>query len=117
MPDRVHDWNPPPAEAVALQRELASRIIPRDAFGRVRTVAGVDVGFEDHDKTARGAVTVLDAATLQPREQVVARRPAHFPYIPGLLSFREVPVILQALEQLSRPPETTRLADWLSRSR
>ncbi len=100
-----HDWHLTPAEAVALQRELAGQAVIRDEFGPVRTVAGVDVGFEDRGAVTRGAVALLAADSLELLDHVVARRPTEFPYVPGLLSFREVPVILDALAKLATTPD------------
>ncbi len=111
---RLHAWDLSPREAVALQEELRSRVETRDRLGpvrgsTVRRVAGVDVGFEDDGKVARAAVAVLTPARGSPDlelvEQAVARLPVSFPYRPGLLSFREVPAILAALERLERPPD------------
>ena len=99
------DWILSPKQARAVQEQLRVRVIPRDRLGRVRRVAGVDVGFECGGKVTRAAVVVLSFPALEPLEQAVARRPTTFPYIPGLLSFRELPVILEALGQLSQSPD------------
>jgi deoxyribonuclease V len=76
-----------------------------DDFGELRVVAGVDAGFEDEGATARAAVVVLSFPDLEPVDYAVARGPARFPYIPGFLSFREAPVILDALAMLKAPPD------------
>lgn len=94
-----------PAAAVALQKSLAARIERSDRLPEIRRLAGVDVGFEDGGRTTRAAVAVLDAASLQLVDQAIARRPTEFPYIPGLLSFREVPAMLDALAALATPPD------------
>jgi len=96
-----------PREAVAIQRELAPRVIRRDDFdaGAIRTVAGVDVGFEDGGRITRAAVAVLDYESLAMTAQAMARRPTTFPYVPGLLSFRELPAVLEALDKLQWPPD------------
>lgn len=102
----THRWDVTPREAMAMQVELASRVIDRDELGPVRLVAGVDVGFEgEGNQTARAAVVVLRLPDLAPIDCSVARMPVTFPYIPGLLSFREVPVLLRALEQLNQVPD------------
>lgn len=101
----LHDWDVSPARAVAIQRELRDRVITRDAFGELRRVAGVDVGFEDDGKLTRAAVVVLKLPGLGLVEEAIARQPTRFPYVPGLLSFREVPAVLEALERLSEPPD------------
>jgi deoxyribonuclease V len=99
------DWNLTPAEAIALQRELAPRVLKDDCLGPVRRVAGIDVGFEAGGQVTRAAVAVLDFPSLKLVEQTVARLPTSFPYIPGLLSFREAPAVMAALAQLAVAPD------------
>lgn len=100
-----HAWSVTPAEAVALQQELRHRVITSDDFGPVRWVAGVDVGFEERGRVTRAAVAVLSFPELTLHESAVARRPTIFPYVPGLLSFREIPAVLEALAQLRQMPD------------
>lgn len=76
-----------------------------DDFGDLTTVAGVDAGFEDEGNTARAAVVVLSLPELKPVAYALVRGPATFPYVPGFLSFREAPVIIEALGQLPEPPD------------
>ncbi len=103
---RTHRWDVTPQEAMQIQRELAARVIKQDRLEQIRLVAGVDVGFEGAgNKTARAAVVVLNLADLQPVDSAIARAPVTFPYIPGLLSFRELPVLLRALAQLETTPD------------
>jgi deoxyribonuclease V len=101
----IHPWNVTPAEARAIQESLRQQVITEDLLGRVETVAGVDVGFEDRGATTRAAVVVLSFPQLQLVEQVIASRPTRFPYVPGLLSFREVPAVLDAYEKLQVLPD------------
>ncbi len=111
-----HRWDVSPDEAVEIQRELAQQVVMRDEMGRVRHVAGVDVGFEgEANKTARAAVVVLRYPSLAPVEVAVARMPVVFPYIPGLLSFREIPVVLRAFDRLKIVPDVV-LADGQGRA-
>lgn len=100
-----HPWTLDPAEAVALQRELRARLILTDRLGPVRRVAGVDVGFEADGAVTRAAVAVLRYPELEVLETAIAHRPTTFPYIPGLLSFRELPAVLEALDGLREPPD------------
>ncbi|MCL4396066.1 MAG: deoxyribonuclease V [Chloroflexi bacterium] len=103
---RTHPWSLTPRRAIELQRELAAQIVERDENIDLRLVAGVDVGFEGADnKIARAAVVVLEFSTLVPVEAAVARAPVKMPYIPGLLAFREVPVVLRALRRLRHTPD------------
>jgi len=101
----LHDWDLSPEEAIALQTRLATRLERRDRCDPVTHVAGVDIGFEDGGATTRAAVVVLRWPDLEPVEQVVHREPTRMPYIPGLLSFREIPAALGAFDKLSRRPE------------
>lgn len=88
-----------------MQRELRAHLILTDHLEPVRRVAGVDVGFEAAGTVTRAAVAVLRYPELDVLETAIARRPTAFPYIPGLLSFRELPAVLAALEQLREPPD------------
>ncbi len=94
-----------PKEAVAQQRELAGRVIKENQFDSIEYVAGVDVGFEENKTISRAAAVVLSFPELVPLESGIARRPVTFPYIPGLLAYREVPVVLDALAQLATEPD------------
>lgn len=100
-----HEWDLTAEAAIALQQTLRQAIITTDRLGEVHRVAGVDVGFEDSGNTTRAAVAVLSFPDLQLQEQTIARRPTSFPYVPGLLSFREVPAVLDALEKLKTLPD------------
>lgn len=88
-----------------MQRELRAHLMLTDQLGPVRRVAGVDVGFEADGTVTRAAVAVLRYPELDMLETAIARRPTEFPYIPGLLSFRELPAVLEALEKLREPPD------------
>jgi deoxyribonuclease V len=96
---------PTPAEAIALQRELSARIVLRDDIGEVQRIAGLDCGFEESGRVTRAAVAVLSYPGLTLLEHSLVRMPTAFPYIPGLLSFREAPALLAALEMLETPPD------------
>ncbi len=100
-----HDWDVTPAEAKAIQEKLRDRVETRDRFSRVRRVAGVDVGFKDNGKLTRAAVAVLEFPSLEMETSATATVPTAFPYIPGLLSFREIPAIVAALEGLDALPD------------
>lgn len=100
-----HRWDLTPAEAVELQRELAPRVRTEDCLGEVRLIGGADVGFEEQGRITRAAVVVLALPGLQPVESALVRQPTRFPYVPGLLSFREVPALLAALASLHDKPD------------
>lgn len=98
-------WPTSAAAAVALQQQLRAAVVTEDRLGEVRFVAGIDVGVEDDGRQVRAAVAVLSFPDLRMADQAVARRPASFPYIPGLLSFRELPVVLDAFDRLGLQPD------------
>ena len=98
-----HRWDVAPQEAVAIQQRLRSLVMTENRLGTVRTVAGVDVGFQG--EVAQAAVVVLRYPQLEPMDYVLSQRPVTFPYIPGLLAFREGPVVMDALEQLRTDPD------------
>jgi deoxyribonuclease V len=102
MPVR-HAWNVTPAQAVAIQNRLRGLVERRDRGGRVRRVAGIDIGVKDD--RARAAVVVLDWPSLETVEASVVEQPCRFPYVPGLLSFRECPSILAAFRRLRARPD------------
>jgi deoxyribonuclease V len=100
-----HSWKLTPSGAIALQRRLRARVVRLGMPRRIRHVAGVDVGFEHGGSVTRAAVAVLTFPGLELVDHAVARLPTRFPYIPGLLSFREVPALLAALDRLQIPPD------------
>ncbi|MBD2094602.1 deoxyribonuclease V [Trichocoleus sp. FACHB-591] len=100
-----HAWPATAEEATIIQQQLRGDIIKEDQLGTVQRVAGVDVGFEADGTITRAAIAVLSFPELQLVEHAIARRPTTFPYIPGFLSFREIPAVLDALEQIATPPD------------
>lgn len=103
-PIERHSWQVSPSEGIALQKKLACkiRLKPLPKRYRIRYVAGVDVAFPNRT-TGLAAVSVYDIATDETSAKSVARGPVGMPYIPGLLSFRECPLALQALSKLEGP--------------
>ncbi|MEE4465442.1 endonuclease V, partial [Azotobacter chroococcum] len=96
------DWDGTPAGARLLQQGLAERVVLQDDFPVLRLIAGVDVGFEEGGSITRAAAVLLDADTLELLAERLVRIPTSMPYIPGLLSFRELPAVLCALAELPR---------------
>jgi deoxyribonuclease V len=102
----LHDWNLTPTEAIALQKQLASEVVEHDDLREpIKTVAGIDLGYSEKTNTCRAVVVVLSFPELELIESSEAILPIQFPYVPGLLSFRETPVALKALEQLKTAPD------------
>jgi deoxyribonuclease V len=100
-----HPWAVSPQAAREIQASFADRVETADRVGTVRTVAGVDVGFEADRRVTRAAVALLGYPGLELIDHAVSRRPTQFPYVPGLLSFREVPAVVAALEGLGTLPD------------
>lgn len=103
--DRLHNWNLTPQAAVALQKTLRSEVVSDRPINldAVRLIAGVDVSVKGDESQA--AVVVATFPDFRVVETVSARRPTPFPYIPGLLSFREGPVLEEAFERLQTEPD------------
>jgi deoxyribonuclease V len=103
--DDLKDWPRTIEQAQIVQDQLRDRVILDDRLGEVRWVGGADLGFEEQGTIARAAVVVLSFPELERVEYAIARMPTPFPYVPGFLSFREVPAILQAFRQLQQKPD------------
>ena len=100
---------PPPAteaEAIATQDRLRPQVSSVGAIPvSLRWIAGLDVAYAVNDSRVAGAVTVLDADTLDVIETATVLRPVEFPYVPGLLAFREIPALLDCLAKLTHVPD------------
>jgi len=102
-PRRLHRWDLSPREAIRIQRALAGRLVLAWDGREVTSVAGVDVSVKAG--RARAAIVVLRYPDLEPIEGATAEADAVFPYVPGLLTFREGPVILAAWQRLRSEPD------------
>ena len=100
-----HPWNLSTAEARDTQQRLRSRVETRDRIGDITHVAGADVGIDKRRGLTRAAVAVLKLPELELCDEALENLPTEFPYVPGLLSFREAPAILAALDKVRRLPD------------
>ena len=100
-----HDWNVSYAQAKSIQERLSQMNILDDDFDDVKFVAGTDVGIKPNRNIACGAIVVLRYPELEVVDRAHACMPLEFPYIPGLLSFREVPVLIEAFKKLTVLPQ------------
>jgi len=99
----LHPWEVSPSEAVRIQRDLAALVSREDRLGPLRTIAGADISF---DRThGHAGVIVYRFPELSEVERSSASAPLQFPYLPGLLAFREGPVLLQAFARLTIQPD------------
>lgn len=106
IPSIPGPWPQTAAEAIALQRTLKDQVSLTDQLPTpVNYVAGVDAGFESGGTVTRAAVVVLTFPSLELVDHYLVKCPTSFPYIPGLLSFRELPAILEALSHITLIPD------------
>lgn len=105
IPTSPHQWNVTPKEAVQIQQNLAGQIAHQPLKSKVRTIAGVDSAFSQDGKMCIAGVVLWDMNAKQPLEEHVVFGELTFPYVPGLLSFREAPHVINALRKLSQQPD------------
>jgi deoxyribonuclease V len=98
-------WDLTPREAMRLQEKLRDRVVLEDRFGKIRLVAGADLAFDPETTMAFAGVIVYRFPELEEVERRKARRKLRFPYVPGLLSFRESPVLLEAFARIRGEPD------------
>jgi len=101
----LHSWDISPKDAIALQRDLAGLVRVEPISGPVRTVAGADCAFAAGGREIIAAAVLCDAETMAVLCRSEIRLPCAFPYVPGLLSFREAPAIIEAVGKLSPRPD------------
>lgn len=92
----LHSWNVTPAEAVALQKQLRQQIRIQPLSNEPTTIAGCDISFNKYEETVYAGIVVLRLDTLETMEKVGVVSTATFPYVPGLLTFREGPALMEA---------------------
>ncbi len=100
----LHSWNIPPKEAIDLQRRLASQVVLKPLPEKITLIAGADVGYSQRHNTAVAALATYTFPALEFRELVQLYDEISYPYVPGLLSFREVPLIAQTFQLLQEKP-------------
>jgi deoxyribonuclease V len=105
----LHSWDLTPKEAVALQRELAGRVEAGPALEEWKLIAGGDISYNRFSPTIYAAVVVLRRADMSVVEVQTVVGETSFPYIPGLLSFRESPILLEAFAKLKSRPDVVML--------
>jgi deoxyribonuclease V len=106
---KLHDWNLTPTEAVALQNRLRSEVRIQPLAGEVKLVAGCDISFNRFSDVVYAGIVVLRLPELEIVTSATVVTRARFPYVPGLLSFRETPALLEAWEKLDTAPDIVML--------
>lgn len=102
---RLHSWKVTPREAVQIQLRLRDRVEVTDRFPKICEVAGADIALDLERKIAIAGVIVYSFPEMKEIERVWAKRPLTFPYVPGLLSFREIPTLTAAFAKLKNAPD------------
>lgn len=105
IPPAPHRWHLTPRQAIAVQRRLADRVSTRPPLELPRLIAGLDAAFSRDGRQCIAGVVLWDVGAQVPVEKHVAYKPVTFPYVPGLLSFREAPALLAALRKLHLTPD------------
>lgn len=105
LSDIAHDWDVSPRQAVQIQEELRSRVVLANGFGELARIGGADVAFSRKRGKVYAALVVFDYVTLSLLEVAYGEGEARFPYIPGLLTFREGPVVMEAFGRLRKRPD------------
>ena len=98
-------WKITPREAIQLQARLRQRVVLTDSFKQISYVAGADIAFDPATQVAFAGVIVYRFPSLEEVERRMARRKLQFPYVPGLLSFREIPILMAAFSRLKTEPD------------
>lgn len=105
----LHSWDLTPVEAVEVQQRLRNMVRLRPLARPVDTIAGADISFNKFSETVYAGIVVLSLPDLRIIESAGVRSVAKFPYVPGLLSFREAPSLLDAWEKLRTKPDVLML--------
>ena len=101
----LHSWNVSVEEAIHIQEALKARIILKNTFSEVRSVGGGDVAYSKKGNLVLGAMVVLSFPEMELLDTATAKGKVSFPYIPGLFSFREGPILIKAFQKLKLKPE------------
>jgi deoxyribonuclease V len=101
----LHPWKVTPEQAIRIQENLRHRIILRKTFSRVRTIGGGDVSYQKEGNLLFGAMVVLSFPQMESLDVATTRGKVSFPYVPGLLAFREGPILIKTYEKLRLRPD------------
>lgn len=103
--EQLHDWTMTPREAVELQKSLRARVRLLPLAREIKTIAGADISFNKFSTTVYAGLVVLRLDSLEVVEEACVVSETKFPYVPGLLSFREAPSVLEAWSKLKTEPD------------
>src|ERR671917_1324666 len=103
--EQLHEWSLTPREAVELQKSLRERVLLAPLKKKIKTIAGADISFNKFSPVVYAGLVVLSLPSLEVIEEVGVVSETKFPYVPGLLSFRETPSVLEAWAKLKTEPD------------
>jgi deoxyribonuclease V len=101
----LHSWKVTPEQAIRIQENLRHRIIIKKTISRVRTIGGGDVSYQKEGDFLFGAMVVLSFPRMETLDVATARGKISFPYLPGLLTFREGPILIKTFQKLRLRPD------------
>jgi len=108
-PHSLHSWDLTPSEAIEVQQRLRALVRLEPLTREVHTIAGADISFNKFSETVYAGIVVLSLPDLRIIEEAGVRSVTKFPYVPGLLSFRETPSLLEAWDKLQTRPDVLML--------
>ena len=101
----LHPWEVTPQEAFQIQHRLAHQVVHKKPDKLFKWIAGADISMNRNSTEAFAGVVILDARTMQMVDEYMMKGTITFPYIPGLLSFREAPLLLKCFEKVTLEPD------------
>jgi deoxyribonuclease V len=101
----LHPWNVPYKEAVRIQELLKDQVVVKSFEGQIKYIVGLDASYAKGSRTVWAGAVVLDFPSLVKQEEQWSQKEVSFPYIPGLLSFREIPALIEVLRRISIEPD------------
>lgn len=102
---KLHEWEVSIEEAIEIQKRLRSQLTFEEERRDYRTIGGIDVSFDKGSDLVYSGIIVLEMGSFEPIEKATAELRVKFPYVPGLLSFRETPAVIKAWEKLKTRPD------------
>lgn len=101
----LHPWDVTYKEAIRIQERLRDQVVIRSFQGKIKYVVGLDASYAKESRTVWAGAVLLDFPSLEKREEQWFQKEVSFPYIPGLLSFREIPALIEVLRRISLEPD------------
>jgi deoxyribonuclease V len=101
----LHPWDVPYTEAVRIQESLRDQVVVKGFEGQIHHIVGLDASYAKGSRMVWAGAVVLDFPSLVKKEEQWTQKEVSFPYIPGLLSFREIPVLIEVIRRITLEPD------------